>query len=462
LLLKKPLTVIPLHYIKNTVYLLDSVATFSHPVFLSTLHTPETVPGSNTEAEKWEVLSAEPFKIWNLRPEHYKNTWREILVEIESTQKQLCSHLIDNPHTTYPFSGGILGSISYEFGAQSLTRKVTNQSESKQSLFFAGLYLWAIMTNHAAKSTVLIIHPDCPLSLRKKIMAINWAKPFLTTDTEKFTLTSTFKYCTTRQHYEYQFHQIKNYISNGDCYQVNLAQQFTANYTGSPVTAFKNLFNATQTPFSGYVDLGNAQILSFSPERFLLVDSDYVETKPIKGTRPRHQRTDKDKLLKESLLVSQKDRAENLMIVDLLRNDLGKFCKTGSVKVAKLFDIESFHNVHHLVSTITGKLRAEISPLRLLTESMPGGSITGAPKIRSMEIIAELEKNSRGPYCGSLFLWDCCGRLDSNIAIRTLLCDRGKLFCWGGGGIVYDSQLNEEYQESIDKVSFLMRSLEGM
>jgi para-aminobenzoate synthetase component 1 len=185
-----------------------------------------------------------------------------------------------------------------------------------------------------------------------------------------------------------------------------------------------------------------------------------VETRPIKGTRPRASDPSLDAAQAAALLDSLKDRAENLMIVDLLRNDLGRSCRIGSVKVPELFALESYPNVHHLVSAVTGELAADKDALDLIAGSFPGGSITGAPKSRAMQIIDELEPTRRALYCGSLLYLDVRGEMDSSIAIRSLLAKDGQISCWGGGGIVADSDWQAEYQESITKVKVLLQTLE--
>ena len=216
-------------------------------------------------------------------------------------------------------------------------------------------------------------------------------------------------------------------------------------------------------PFSGFIDLGGGDaLLSLSPERFLSLHGHRVETSPIKGTRPRYSDPGADQLAAQDLLASEKDRAENLMIVDLLRNDLGRSCVPGSIHVDRLFEIQSFPTVHHLVSTISGELCTSRNAIDLLRDSFPGGSITGAPKKRAMEIIAELEPHRRQAYCGSLMYISADGRMDSNIAIRSLLCSDGEILCWGGGGIVADSTWQQEYQETYDKVGRFLNELETM
>jgi para-aminobenzoate synthetase component 1 len=202
-------------------------------------------------------------------------------------------------------------------------------------------------------------------------------------------------------------------------------------------------------------------LLCLSPERFLKLAGRHVETRPIKGTRPRQRDAAADQREAEELRHSVKDRAENLMIVDLLRNDIGRNCTPGSIHVDQLFELVSYPTVHHLVSTISGELLPQRSGFDLLRDSFPGGSITGAPKRRAMEIIEELESDPRRAYCGSLLYISADGRMDSNIAIRSLVCDGDSIHCWGGGGIVADSQWEQEYQETWDKVGRFIEALES-
>jgi para-aminobenzoate synthetase component 1 len=263
-----------------------------------------------------------------------------------------------------------------------------------------------------------------------------------------------------RREYVAAFERIQHYIREGDCYQVNLAQRFAAPCRGNAWTLYQTLRQANPAPFSAFINGPQARILSSSPERFLRVLDGRVETKPIKGTRPRSADPLEDRRQEEALRHSEKDRAENLMIVDLLRNDIGKHCQPGSVRVPKLFDVESYATVHHLVSTVTGTLAPGHDAISLLRDSFPGGSITGAPKIRSMEIIEELEPNRRGVYCGAIGYLGFDGNMDTNIAIRTLVHSAGQVCFAAGGGIVTDSDAAEEYQESLDKAAALLRVLE--
>ncbi|MFC4699201.1 aminodeoxychorismate synthase component I [Glaciecola siphonariae] len=254
---------------------------------------------------------------------------------------------------------------------------------------------------------------------------------------------------------------ISEYLKAGDCYQINFAQRFSAPYEGSEWQAYEQLTAVNKAPFSSFIRLQNSTVICVSPERFISVKNRQVSTKPIKGTRKRSDDPMTDKALADALLNSEKDRAENLMIVDLLRNDLSKHCKPHSVKVPHLFALESYPAVHHMVSTVTGELKDDASPFDLLAGAFPGGSITGAPKVRAMQIIAELEPDKRSIYCGSIGYVGVRSDMDTNICIRTLLAENGVMHCWAGGGIVLDSEANDEYHESFHKVAKILPVLEA-
>jgi para-aminobenzoate synthetase component 1 len=259
--------------------------------------------------------------------------------------------------------------------------------------------------------------------------------------------------------YATAFTRIKHYLKEGDSYQVNLTQRFVSPCQGDPWIAYRVLRRINAAPFSAYLNMPEVQVLSSSPERFLKVTEGRVETKPIKGTRPRKADPGEDQAQIAALAGSAKDRAENVMIVDLLRNDISRSCLEGSVRVPELFAVESYATVHHLVSTVTGELAPDQHALDLLRSCFPGGSITGAPKIRSMEIIEELEPHRRGIYCGAIGYIGFDGNMDTNIAIRTLVHNHGNIRFWVGGGIVNDSVLDEEYQECFDKAAALLQLL---
>ncbi len=270
-------------------------------------------------------------------------------------------------------------------------------------------------------------------------------------------LRSTF----TKAGYIKAINRAKEHIVAGDIYQVNLSQRFSVPWQANPWTLYKRLQRINPAPFAAYLQYDGFAIVSASPERFLRRTGDLIETRPIKGTRPRGATPSVDSRLARELLASAKDRAEHIMIVDLERNDLGRVAKIGSVRVAKMMALERFPTVHHLVSTIQGILPREKSVGDLLRATFPGGSITGAPKIRSMEIIDEMEPISRGIYTGAIGYFSATGDLDLNIAIRTLVVKDGMAHFHVGGGIVYDSIPEAEYQETLDKARALFQALQG-
>jgi para-aminobenzoate synthetase component 1 len=255
--------------------------------------------------------------------------------------------------------------------------------------------------------------------------------------------------------------RVREYIFAGDIFQANLSQRFEAPLAESPWELYRRLRTRNAAPFAAFIDLPECAVLSASPERFMRVDSGrHVETRPIKGTRPRGVGPEHDAALGRALTESPKDRAENLMIVDLIRNDLSRVCEPGTVRVRELFALEHFATVHHLVSTVVGDLSPGLDALDLLTAAFPGGSITGAPKLRAMEIIAELEPSARSVYCGAIGYVSVDGELDTNIAIRTAIAKDGRVYLNAGGGIVADSNDEQEYRETLDKARGIIDALD--
>lgn len=253
--------------------------------------------------------------------------------------------------------------------------------------------------------------------------------------------------------------KLKNYIISGDVYIANMTQRFYTESTEDSFEIYKKLRSINKAPFSAYMNFNDFQIISSSPERFLEVNNRKVVTRPIKGTRPRGQTKEEDIKNSLELLNSEKDKAELLMVVDLERNDLSKVCKPHSVKVTELFKLETYATVFHLVSTVEGELKDEVSAIKCIKECFPGGSITGTPKIRAMEIIEELETLKRNIYTGSIGYFDFRGNADFNIAIRTIIKKDNKAYFGVGGGITYDSNEEDEYNETLDKAKALMRVL---
>ena len=367
--------------------------------------------------------------------------------------------------TEFPFSGGALGYFGYD-----LARRLENLADIAQSsdaipAMQIGIYDWAVVVDHRNKTACLISNGfDAKTRENWDALCKLFDAPFneKEVDASGFTVESPIQSNMDKPAYAHAFNAIKRYIYEGDCYQVNLAQRFSAKAAGSGWLAYQKLREISPAPFMAYMNLGRMQVLSGSPERFLQVVDGHVETRPIKGTRPRSADAVLDAQYADELQSSLKDKAENLMIVDLLRNDISKNCETGSVKADKLFQLQSFANVHHLVSIVTGKLQVAKTALDLLRGCFPGGSITGAPKLRAMEIIEELEPHRRGVYCGAIGYIGFDGNMDTNIAIRTAVYlkddnRQGEISFYAGGGIVADSDLEKEYTETLDKAASILK-----
>ncbi len=369
---------------------------------------------------------------------------------LEHYQSKLLPPL--SPIDNIPFIGGALGYFSYDLGRRIETIPRTAAEDIPTADMAIGIYEWALIIDHQLKRAYFV---GQNLEHHKQ-----WLTEQEKTRDEDFRLTSAWSSNMTKSEYSEKFNIIQEYLHSGDCYQINLAQRFTASYQGSEWQAYQKLENSNHAPFSAFIRTNELAVMSISPERFLLLNNDSsklnIETKPIKGTRPRSLDPQEDAELAHQLKNAEKDQAENLMIVDLLRNDIGRVAKPGTVTVPLLFEIESFPAVHHLVSTIRAELGSQQSAFTLLRACFPGGSITGAPKIRAMQIIEELEPHRRNLYCGSIGYISRCGNMDSNITIRTLLAHQGNLYSWAGGGIVADSEMEAEYQETLDKVSRIL------
>ncbi|HEX5841798.1 MAG TPA: aminodeoxychorismate synthase component I [Pseudomonas sp.] len=406
---------------------------------------------------RYDLISAWPLAELATLPDESANDFLQRLRSSLSSLGPACAPA-DNP---LPFVGGLIGYLSYDFGRrlEQLPAQAIDDLHLADARF--GLYAWAVISDHQRQSSQLVCHPQLTSTERERLFKLFSAAP--EPAEQPFKLLGRFQADIDQAGYRQAFERIQAYIQAGDCYQVNFAQRFRAPYQGSPWTAYQALRAACPTPFSGYqAQPGGGAIISLSPERFMRISQGQVETRPIKGTRPRRLDAAEDAAQAQELLASPKDRAENLMIVDLLRNDLGRSCRIGSVRVPELFALESYPNVHHLVSAVTGELAQGKDALDLIAGSFPGGSITGAPKIRAMQIIDELEPTRRALYCGSLLYLDVRGEMDSSIAIRSLLAKDGQISCWGGGGIVADSDWQAEYQESITKVKVLLDTLEQL
>lgn len=395
---------------------------------------------------KGEVKVTSKLKLPHFNTTNPINALGDLLNHFKPNNKSLIEGL--------PFNGGWLGYISYDFGRYLETIPDLTDDDIELPQIQMGLYQWALITDHKIKQTRLINFGLSDKEWQKIIAQFDYLKSDLLSHMpENFQLTSNWKSNTDQQTYDKAFNKIQHYIHSGDCYQVNYAQRFSANYTGSVLTAYQQLSAENKAPFSAYLNFEDHQILSLSPERFIESHQGRVKTQPIKGTRPRSSCPLEDEAQANALKNSEKDKAENLMIVDLLRNDLSRTAAKGSVKVSELFAHYKFASVHHLISTIKSKLAGGKDNFDLLATTLPGGSITGAPKIRAMEIIEELEPVKRNIYCGIIGYIDFNGNMDTNICIRTLIAKNSQLYCWAGGGLVADSDVATEYQETFDKLS---------
>jgi para-aminobenzoate synthetase component 1 len=357
---------------------------------------------------------------------------------------------------TLPFSGGAIGYFAYDLASRlGLPARTADHVPSMA----VGLYDWAVVVDHQERRATLVGADRDPRTARDWDGLIElFREPCEPIGGDRSAGPAPVSNLTPDA-YRRAFDRVMAYIQAGDCYQINLTQRYSSRFQGDRWSLYRALRRINPAPFAAYLNQPSLQILSSSPERFIELRGDLVSTCPIKGTRPRGADPAADRALAEELAASSKDRAENLMIVDLLRNDLGKVCRTGSVAVPDLFAVQSFANVHHLVSTVRGRLRHDADALDLMRATFPGGSITGAPKRRAMEIIAELEPDPRGVYCGAIGYIGFDGDMDTSIAIRTLVANGDEISFGVGGGIVADSTPESEYRECLDKAAPMLSLL---
>ncbi len=462
--------IIPLVYQPDSAHWFAAVRHLPNAIWLDSGH-----PGSSYG--RFDIIAAAPQCLLETRGANTSIRYCDGRTD-ESAQdpfylfKQLLPTDQPSQDKQLPFIGGALGYFGYDLGRRLETMPNLALDDIALPDMSVGIYPWAIVQDHTQLQSWLVTNK----SLSQKIggaynfleieqlcaaqgnnSAFHDLKQDLRSSNKSFKI-SNFKSNLNVADYRGALEKIQHYIRAGDCYQVNFAQRFTADFSGDPFIAYRLLRDALPSPFSGFMQLETGAVLSLSPERFIQVRGSDVETKPIKGTIKRGATPEEDMVNAEWLQNSLKNRSENVMIVDLLRNDLSKHC--ANVRVPKLCELQTFANVHHLVSTVTGELKENASAVDVLRDAFPGGSITGAPKIRAMEIIEELEPTRRSLYCGSLGYISADGQMDTSIAIRTLVCDGDKIHCWGGGGIIADSETEQEYRESIAKVKVLMDTLE--
>jgi para-aminobenzoate synthetase component 1 len=386
-----------------------------------------------------------------------------------------------------PFQGGLAGYIGYDWGARLERLPAARFDDLAVPDLVLGLYDWVIGWDHRIGTAWLVSTglpetgqaairrarerielPRARLGGRSVAHALARPEPSAPPDSaptypvsgieraEKIGLRSTF----THSGYLDAVARVREYIRAGDIFQANISQRFQGAFEESSFELYRRLRQRNPAPFAAFLGFDEVTVLSASPERFLrLAEGRVVETRPIKGTRPRGLGPMHDAALGRALAESAKDRAENVMIVDLLRNDLSRVCRPGTVRVPELFALEHHPTVHHLVSTVLGELAPEADAVDLIRAAFPGGSITGAPKVRAMEIIAELEPTQRGVYCGSIGYISATGAMDTSIVIRTYVALGGQVYFQAGGGIVADSDVELEYRETLDKARGLIEVL---
>jgi len=360
-----------------------------------------------------------------------------------------------------PFIGGAIGHFSYDllYHLENIDRTAIDDVNVEDLNF--GFYNGSIVYDHS-NNKIFITDSDINIGGDKRV---NNIIERLTTgiiellNIKKHNEKAIIKSNMTKEEYLKSIEKIKNYIVEGDIYQVNMTQRFETDLRDKPIELYDKLRNINPAPFAAYMDYGDYQILSSSPERFIELRGEKLQTRPIKGTRPRGNNDAEDKKLENELRESLKDKAELLMIVDLERNDFSKIAKTSTVKVPELFIVEKYPTVFHLVSIVTCEKDQKYDTIDCITNTFPGGSITGAPKIRAMEVIDELEPTQRNIYTGSIGYIDFNGDMDLNIVIRTMVIKNEKVYFQVGGGIVYDSNALDEYQESLDKAKALIEAL---
>ncbi len=446
----------------NLLSAVEALADLSWPVLLESARF-------HAERGRYSYFTAAPVETWELPAVEYgTQPFTELRRALQETRP-------DKPvEGGPPFQGGIVGLLSYELGHCWERLPQVPADPFTTPPLVAGLYEWCLVRDHLRGETSLITPvnprgtrqlPEHWRSLLERIedVVAQSASPLDKADRESQESTEMSPPARfagdgiTRADYMQQAARVVEYIRAGDIYQANLSRKLHYPWPGSPWELYREIRRINPAPFAAYFrPSADWALVSASPEQFLQVEGDRVVTRPIKGTRRRWPAGELDLLQGAELQASEKDRAENTMIVDLLRNDLSRVCQIGSVRVPRWCELESFEKVHHLVSEVTGQLRTDADVWDLLAATFPGGSITGAPKIRAMEIIAELEQSARGAYCGSLFAAGWWGTLQSSILIRTLTWKQGWVQCPVGGGIVADSQPAEEYTETVHKSAGLI------
>lgn len=411
---------------------------------------------------RYSVIGAVPYlKLVKEGNGFYINGEKETTCSFETYLKTYLAEHKDKNNTELPIISGAIGYFSYEYGRKLM--EVDSAKEDLVSIPDAVLvfYDFYIIEDRQEQRTYLIangITKEAAKLMDEMETRINGKPVYMQkeSDTEyPIEVLPNFA----KDEYKQAVDRMIRYIIEGDIYIVNMTQQLTVKSDKVPLDVFYDLRENNPSPFGGYFDYGDFQIVCASPERFLKMQKGHVNTRPIKGTRKRGETPEEDMLMRTELEKSEKDKSELLMIVDLERNDLNRVCNPGSVKVTELFTVEEYATVFHLVSDIEGDLEESKNIMDLLEAAFPGGSITGAPKYRAMEIIDEMENNKRNLYTGSIGYLTLDGDCDFNIVIRTALHKDGKYYLGVGGGITAESDLEFEYEETLQKAKAVLQAM---
>ncbi|CAN2040696.1 aminodeoxychorismate synthase [Candidatus Magnetomoraceae bacterium gMMP-15] len=430
--------------------------------YLSKPFSALLLSGGNQDCSRYSIAVWDPFLC-------FKSKGQSLIIETPCEKRLLTGNplsMLDNifaslqpdfPLVCPPFSGGAVGYLAYEL--KNCIERLPQTAEDDLEL--PDLFLFfpkRILIHDQHEKTLRFLHLSCGEKDKVVVPGNYDDSEFHSNFLDAGKLESNFIY----EDYLNAVRRIRHYIREGDIYQVNLSQRFSFPMKGNPFLFWQRLFDLNPAPFYAFINAGDHFVLCTSMERFLFQRESYIETRPIKGTRKRGEIPEEDKALVNDLKNSQKDDAELSMIVDLLRNDLGRVCKAKSIRVSEHKRVEAYQNVFHLISIIKGMLRPEITHGNLIQATFPGGSITGCPKIRSMEIIDELEPNVRHVYTGSIGYLGWHKNIDLNIAIRTAIYHKNRCYFNVGGGVIYDSKEDDEYQETIHKGRTFFQVVENL
>jgi para-aminobenzoate synthetase component I len=444
--------IVEIPYINDSSFYYEKIRHLRWPVFLDSSYQKDR---AKSEIARYDIIAAEPFiRVTSGKSGTYiedsEGRRLQNKIPIKIIEEIMEKYSIQNQKL--PFIGGAIGYLSYDL-------KNNTKKNSLIPKMIIGIYDWTVVIDHL-KSKAWLIQNNFD---KKPSFCWSSLQELFNTPTKNtsknFAVIGDVDANLNLYSYRKKFTKVSSYIKEGDCYQVNLSQKYKVSTSGDSWIFYKKFRVMNKSPYMAYLSYDDFEIMSGSPEQFIQSRNKNITTRPIKGTRARDNDPVKDKANLKELSLSLKDQAENLMIVDLLRNDLAINCELGSIKVDELFTVESYPNVHHLVSSITATLKNNSNNYKLLNDAFPGGSITGTPKSRAIEIIDELEEHSRDVYCGSVIYFSFNQMMDSNIAIRSMIHQDHILHFYSGGGLTVDSTATSEYQEIKDKAQNIINTI---